>query len=357
MLPPIYEWEGGDHDIYLYISTTSPSSSVWVYNSDTSFSQTIIVTSNNIGTISFTTPVVGLNSTYGAREVNWTNQKRYKDALFVEATNPVTITQRILENYNQEIITAKGQNAIGMEFYVASQTLIQSTVSGSYAGYKGMHYISVVATEDSTNIKFKAPLNSQFDNGLDSVIFTLDAGQSWVSKMQDDDVLLGTHITADKPIAVTAGGNHLKSASANNADAGIDQVTPVNHLGTKHVVLRGMANHPNDYFMYVATEDSTYITVDGTTILTNGGPGDAGTYSMTGNANTPGKPFIIESTKPILCVPSHHWDHQPRSGTRYGANSACGLYWINLYSIQQSFGFSDLSAGNYPFKFRGKFEL
>ena len=42
------------------------------------------------------------------------------------------------------------------------------------------------------------------------------------------------------------------------------------------------AYHPNDYFMYVATEDSTYITVDGTTILTNGGPGDAGTYSMTG---------------------------------------------------------------------------
>ena len=113
------------------------------------------------------------------------------------------------------------------------------------------------------------------------------------------------------------------------------------------MVLRGMANHPNDYFMYVATEDSTYITVDGTTILTNGGPGDAGTYSMTGNANTPGKPFIIESRSPFMCS-SHHWDHQPRSGTRYGANSACGLYWINLYSIQQSFGFSDLSAGNYP---------
>jgi hypothetical protein len=101
--------------------------------------------------------VVGLNSTYGARELNWTNQKRYKDALFVEATNPVTITQRILDPYNQEIITAKGRNALGTEFYVGSQTLINSTVSGNYAGYQGMHYISVVATEDSTNVKFKAP--------------------------------------------------------------------------------------------------------------------------------------------------------------------------------------------------------
>ena len=316
VLPPLYEWEGGDHDVYLYISTSSPTSSVWVYNSDTSLSQTIIVTSNAIGTITFSSPVVGLNSTYGARELNWTNQKRYKDALFVEATNPVTITQRIVDTYNQEIITAKGRNALGKEFYVASQTLIHSTVSGSYAGYKGMHYISVVATEDSTNIKFKAPANNYFDNGLDSVVFNLDAGQSWVSKMQDDDVLLGTHIMSNKPIAVTAGGNHLKSASAGNADAGIDQVTPIEHLGTKHVVLRGMANHPNDYFMYIATEDSTYITVDGTSILTNGGPGDAGTHSMTGNANTPGKPCIIESTRPIYVfqVTTGTTSHDPEQG-------------------------------------------
>ncbi len=299
VLPPLYEWEAGDHDIYLYVSTTYPSSTVWVYNSDTSFSQTMIVTSNNIGTFTFTTPVTALQSTYGARNLAWTGQKRYMDALFVEASNPVTVTQRVLDPYNQEIITAKGRNALGTDFYVASQTLITSTVSGNYVGYQGMHYISVVATEDSTNVKFKAKPNNVFENGLDSVVFTLDAGQSWVSIMEDNDVLLGTRIESDKPIAVTAGGNHLKNASANNADAGIDQVTPIEHLGTKHVVLRGMANYPNDYFMYIATQDSTDISVDGTAILTNGNAGDAGTYRMAGNASTPGKPFIVESSKPI----------------------------------------------------------
>ena len=67
----------------------------------------MIVTSNTIGTISFTTPVVGLNSTYGER-TNWTNQKRYKDALFVEATNPVTITQRILIRTIKKLLPPKG---------------------------------------------------------------------------------------------------------------------------------------------------------------------------------------------------------------------------------------------------------
>ena len=71
-----------------------------------------------------------------------------------------------------------------------------------------------------------------FDNGRDSVIFTLNAGQSWVSSMLDNDQLLGTRVTSNKPIAVTAGGNHLKATNANNADAGIDQVTPVEHLGS-----------------------------------------------------------------------------------------------------------------------------
>ena len=45
VLPPLYEWEAGDHDIYLHISTNEPSASVWIYNSDTSYSQNITVTS------------------------------------------------------------------------------------------------------------------------------------------------------------------------------------------------------------------------------------------------------------------------------------------------------------------------
>ena len=52
VLPPLYEWEAGDHDIYLYISTNAPNASVWIYNSDTSYSQTLTVTSSSVGTVS-----------------------------------------------------------------------------------------------------------------------------------------------------------------------------------------------------------------------------------------------------------------------------------------------------------------
>ena len=60
VLPPLLEWEGGDHDINLNFSTTEPSAQVLVYNSDASFTQIITVTSGNVATLSFTNPVAGL---------------------------------------------------------------------------------------------------------------------------------------------------------------------------------------------------------------------------------------------------------------------------------------------------------
>ena len=299
VLPPLLEWEGGDHDIYLSFSTTEPSAQVWIYNSDTSLSQTLTVNSTNVSTLSFTTPVGTLSSTYGARELNWPNQKRYRDALFIESSEKITVTEQIVDPFNQDIITAKGRNALGTEFYVASQTLITTTVSGLFFGYHGMHYISVVALENNTQVKFKARPGNNFTSGSDSVVFTLNKGQSWVSTMEDDRELLGTHITSNKPIAVTAGGNHLKNASANHGDAGIDQITPVDLLGTKHVVLRGLAAHPNDYIMYIATEDGTNISIEGQSLMQNGSAGQSGTYSMFGVASQPGKPYVVESNKPI----------------------------------------------------------
>ena len=188
---------------------------------------------------------------------------------------------------------------MGTEFYVASQTLITTTVSGSFFGYHGMHYISVVATEDNTEISFKARSGNIFTTGSDSVFFTLNKGQSWVSTMEDNRQLLGTRIISNKPIAVTAGGNHLKNASANHGDAGLDQITPIDLLGNKHVVLRGLANHPNDYIMFIAVEDGTDISINGTSVLSNGSAGESGTYSMVGIANQPGKPFVVESNNPI----------------------------------------------------------
>ena len=98
---------------------------------------------------------------------------------------------------------------------------------------------------------------------------------------------------------MTAGGNHLKNASANHGDAGLDQITPIDLLGNKHVVLRGLANHPNDYIMFIAVEDGTDISINGTSVLSNGSAGESGTYSMVGIANQPGKPFVVESNNPI----------------------------------------------------------
>jgi len=132
VLPPLYEWQAGDHDIYLYISTSAPNASVWIYNSDTSYSQTVNVTSNSVGTVSLTTPVTGLLSTYGARELNWSNSKRYKDALFIESSAPVTVTQQIVEPFNQDIITAKGRNASEKSFMLPPRRSLRQPLAAHF---------------------------------------------------------------------------------------------------------------------------------------------------------------------------------------------------------------------------------
>ena len=133
--PPLLEWQGGQHVIDLQISTSVPSSQVWVYNSDTSYSQYITVTQGNLSIITLSAIQASLQSTYGARNLSWVHQKRSKDALFVEASQPVTVTQRVRHQFNQEIITGKGMNGIGKEFYIASQTEIHSTVTGNFTNY------------------------------------------------------------------------------------------------------------------------------------------------------------------------------------------------------------------------------
>ena len=138
--PPLLEWQGGQHIIDLQISTSVPSSQVWVYNSDTSYSQNITVTQGNLSIITLSAIQGSIQSTYWARNLSWVNQKRTKDALFVEASQPVTVTQRVRQQFNQEIITGKGMNGIGKEFYVASQTEIHSTVTGNFTNYHGLHY-------------------------------------------------------------------------------------------------------------------------------------------------------------------------------------------------------------------------
>ena len=274
-----------------------------MYNSDTSYSNTLTVTQGNLTTVTFSGINNAMQSTYGARNLTWTNQKRYKDALFVEATQPNsygTYPPSIQSRDHHR----KGNQRHRSRLLSRLSNAHSDNSNWSYTNYYGLHYVSVVALEDSTDVRIKARSGNLFDNGRDSVIFTLNAGQSWVSSMLDNDRLLGTRVTSNKPIAVTAGGNH-QATNANNADAGIDQVTPVEHLGLEHVVLRGRGNTPQDYFMYIATEDSTNITVDGNAIMTNGAAGDVGTYSMAGNASTSANP-IVEADLTDLFISSDY---------------------------------------------------
>lgn len=293
-LPPLLEWEREGMDLQVQMSTSADTSFVWIYNSDTSLSVFDTVLRGALTIVEFDTDISALSSPYGFRNFGWTGV-RSNDALFVEASQPITVTEWLENSRNQEIITGKGRNGIGQDFYLASQTSIQST-SGP-CGYCGIHYVSIVSLEDGNSITVAATSGNDFHTGNSTVTFTLNQGESWVGTMDDADALLGTRVTSSGDITVTAGGNHLRATGVGNADAGLDQVTPIDQLGTFHVVLHGRANNPLDYFMWIATQPNTTISLNGTNFATNVAAGASGTRAL-GNAD-PGTPYFVESNNPI----------------------------------------------------------
>ncbi|MRT91842.1 gliding motility-associated C-terminal domain-containing protein [Ancylomarina sp. 16SWW S1-10-2] len=182
-------------------------------------------------------------------------------------------------------LTAKGQAALGKNFrsgHLYSKWSNQS-MGWSDGGYKYVydhrsHFISVMATEDNTQVTFSdikvANLTSNTKNALPvtgPITVNLNAGQSYViganfkplNTFKDEaNALNGTHITSDKPIAVNTGSWCGGSAKAASQDIGVDQIVPEKLVGQEYILLKGKGNSETERPIVVATKDNTQIRVN-----------------------------------------------------------------------------------------------
>ncbi|MBS7333259.1 MAG: IgGFc-binding protein, partial [Weeksellaceae bacterium] len=76
---------------------------------------------------------------------------------------------------------------------------------------------------------------------------------------------MGTKITSTKNIVVTNGGLAMQGGAEGNADYGIEQITPIEYLGTEHMVMQGLGAAADEKVYVIATEPSTYVIVNGNT--------------------------------------------------------------------------------------------
>jgi len=205
-----------------------------------------------------------------------------------------------LENY-QYIAALKGQAALGYEFYVTQVSDRWANLDHTY------DCINIVAPQDDTTIKFTPTRNCYGAGGNytagTTYTKTLNEGQTFsFRELNKDDgagtfsSLAGTHITSDKPIAVTS------TEGVNNDPAG-DQLIPITRLGTDYVIVKGFGAFANSERTYItATEDNTkvYATPEsGTeTLLATLNAGKTTVYNM-GNKDAAPYVLTIRADKPV----------------------------------------------------------
>ncbi|NOU17809.1 MAG: T9SS type A sorting domain-containing protein [Bacteroidales bacterium] len=194
--------------------------------------------------------------------------------LYITSTRPITAYYDLNNAYNTDIWVLKGKNALGTDFYTPFQT---HGANGNYgapdATAQPYSAIDIVATENNTTVVVTPTKNASYGNSGFTIIantpktFILNKGQTLSIFPENKSQLAanrlaGTHITSDKPIAIT-----LKDDTANHSTGGCkdvigDQIIPVNLTGAEYIVMRTFLTN-NDFVYVVATQNATPIYIDG----------------------------------------------------------------------------------------------
>ncbi len=245
------------------------------------------------------------------------NKAELDKGLLVRSDVPVRAYCQGVSRLNQFFVTLKGRHALGTEFYAGSQTLIRDGEwPGTEFGEYDLHFISVMATEDDTRVTITPPSGVTLFGGNTSVEVTLNKHETYLVRntsskgSNSDNVtnnLTGSHIIASKPVAVLSGGQHQKLIDSKDADAGVDQLVPLQgngfySIGRQYVVIKGSTTNISavnpDYATIIGTQDQTAIYVDGNPApMATIDAGEYFNYVLPGGASDIGTPHYIETSK------------------------------------------------------------
>ncbi len=295
-LPPIPEWLDQNQEITL--STPFPDAEVVVFNSDSSYFQTVNLLQGLPVTLALNSQITNLWSTYGAISLTKAHQPMDRTALFVRSNRDIMVTQRVNHVYNQDLVTGKGTRALGTAFLAGNQTKI---VAANPAPEPAMGFISVVATEPNTTVVITLPPGVLNTAGANQMTVSLQAWQSYTTTIAETYQFAGASITSTKPIAVTTGGNHYKQNSgASSQDGGFDQLVPEDLLGAEYMIARGIAPTGLDYLVLIPTVDSTEIKVNGV-VQGYWNRAAPATITFAGNQSNVGDLAHVEASAPLYC--------------------------------------------------------
>jgi len=244
--------------------------------------------------------------------------------ILITATNDITCYFEIGAFYNREIISLKGKNALGTNFYIPFQTGWNNnnnySVGSNYRDSLIYSAIQIVATEEGVTNITVTPTKKMYVVGegvkLAGVDYhvSLNKGEVFMAVPYDPaapvnrpypiskfgtDKLAGTHVVADKKVAVlsTDDLNSLPSGT----DYVADQLVPTSLLGSEYIVMRGVTGtdlrDKKECAYILGTVAATNIYIDGVFNRTITA-GEQFMYNLTSktthiSSNDPLKPFSV----------------------------------------------------------------
>ncbi|MEO6613235.1 MAG: gliding motility-associated C-terminal domain-containing protein [Chitinophagaceae bacterium] len=221
---------------------------------------------------------IGPNTTQSADLTTWINNIEcgpgnviQNKGIKITADNKIAVYYEVnAGGPNPELFALKGRNAIGTEFYISSQNILNNVSLITPLPFSSFN---IVATEDNTNVTITPAKNIVGHTAGIAFSITLNKGQTYAAIATSQAAaqhLHGSHVVANKPVAVTLADDLLQGTpfSGPCEDLAGDQTVPVNIIGTEYIAIKSTLNAPFDKLYITATQDGTTVSQDGTLVTT-----------------------------------------------------------------------------------------
>jgi gliding motility-associated-like protein len=192
--------------------------------------------------------------------------------LHIVSTANVTCYYESSNTNNPDIAALKGQNGLGTEFYIPLHKYAPF-MNNDFGHTDNLAFASfdIVATEDNTTVLINPPVNVDGHAAGTPFVITLNEGQTYSCANTDLSNYTdpathpsGAAVLSDKPIAINIKDDSDHNPSGGCYDLMMDQIVPVNILGTEYVAVKGSLNNNGDESLFLmAVENNTQVYIDG----------------------------------------------------------------------------------------------
>ena len=192
--------------------------------------------------------------------------------LHVTSTANITCYYESSNTNNPDIIALKGGNGLGTEFYIPlhKHAPFYNNDFGNNAD-KAFASFDIVATEDNTSVLIYSPVAVDGHPALVPFVVNLNKGQTYscantnyANYTDPTTHPSGAAVLSDKPIAITIKDDSNHNPSGGCYDLMLDQIVPVNILGTDYIAVKGsLYNNGDESTFLMAVENNTQVFIDG----------------------------------------------------------------------------------------------